>query len=122
VTEPAPETRRLFALRSVKWRDADGRQRYGLQYEDHDLTPAAAQRGLGIGAVVALNDPRRKQLLGSRGGHHVDPNSRDLLDLDDEEATRPPHIAPVLASDPVLAAANFTPLDRGPARVLKIAP
>jgi hypothetical protein len=122
VTEPAPETRRLFALRSIKWRDANGRQRYGLQYEDHDLTPAAAQRGLGIGAVVALNDPRRKQLLGSRGGHHVDPNSRDLLDLDDEEATRPPHIAPVLASDPVLAAANFTPLDRGPARVLKIAP
>jgi hypothetical protein len=121
VVEPAPETRRLFALRAIKWRDANGRQRHGLQFEDHELTPAAAQRGLRIGAVVPLTDPRRKQLLGSRGGHHVDPNSRDLLDLDDEEATRPPHIAPVLPSDP-LASADFRVIDRSAeARVLKIA-
>ena len=69
---------------------------------------------------MALNDPRRKQLLGSRGGHHVDPNSRDLLDLDDEEATRPPHIAPVMASDPI-ASADFTVIDCGPARTIKVA-
>jgi hypothetical protein len=121
VTEPAPETRRLFALRSVKWRDANGRQRYGLQYQDHDLTPAAAQRGLRIGAVVALNDPRRKQLLGSRGGIHLDPNAVDITDLDDEEATRPPHIDPIMASDP-LASADFRVIDRSAeSRVLKIA-
>jgi len=121
VTEPAPETRRLFALRSVKWRDANGRQRYGLQYEDHDLTPAAAQRGLRIGAVVALDDPRRRELKGARGGVHVNPSAVDLLDLDDEEATRPPHVAPVMASDP-LASADFRVIDcAAEARTIKIA-
>jgi hypothetical protein len=121
VIEPAPETRRLFALRSVKWRDANGRQRFGQQYEDADLTPAAAQRGLRIGAVVALNDPRRKQLLGSRGGRHLDPNAVDITDLDDAEATRPPHVAPIMASDP-LASADFRVIDRSAeSRVVKIA-
>jgi hypothetical protein len=122
-TEAAPETRRLFALRSIKWRDdAEGRQqRYGLQYQDHDLPIAAAMRGLRIGAVVPLTDPRRKQLLGSRGGHHVNPNAVDILDLDDEAATRPPHLQPILASDPV-AQANITPFDRGvPERKLSTA-
>jgi hypothetical protein len=119
MTEPTPETRRVFALRSVKWTDSNGEQRYGLQYEDADLTPAAAQRGLHIGAVVPLDDPRRKQLRGSRGGQHVNPSAVDLLDLDDEQATRPSHIAPVMASDP-LASANFQVIDRGAARTLKI--
>jgi hypothetical protein len=120
VTEPTLETRRVFALRSLKWKDAQGEQRYGLQYEDADLTPIAAQRGLRIGAVVPLDDPRRKQLRGSRGGQHVDRSAVDLLDLDDEAATCPPHIAPVMASDP-LASADFRMIDRSAeARTLKI--
>ena len=47
----------------------------------------------------------------ARGGVHVNPNAVDLLDLDDEEATRPPHINPVMASDQ-LRTGNFTLLDR----------
>jgi hypothetical protein len=117
--EPAPETRR--ALRSVKWRDHNGRKRYGMQFEDCDLTPAAAQRGLHCGAVVPLTDERHSRLRGSRGGEHVNPNAPDLLDLDDEAATRLPHIDPVMASDPVRTA-KFTALDRSnEARKVQIA-
>jgi hypothetical protein len=107
-------TRRLFAMRPIKWKDAEGRQQYGQQFEDHDLTPAAAANGQRCGAVEALHDPRRKELRGARGGHHVNKNAIDLLDLDSEEACRPPHIQPVLRSEPV-AAANITVLDCGPA-------
>jgi len=121
VTEPAPETRRLFALRSVKWKDAAGRQCHGLQFTDVDLTPAAAQRGLRCGAVVPLTDPRRRELKGARGGVHVNQNAIDIVDLDSEEATRPLHIDPIMASDP-LASADFRVIDRAAeARTIKIA-
>jgi hypothetical protein len=116
--EPVPETRRLFALRAITWRDHEGRQRYAQQYTDADLTPGAAQRGLRIAAVVPLDDHRRKQLHGARGGQHVDRNAIDLLDLDDGAATCLPNIAPAIAGDP---AANFTVLDRSSEnRTLKI--
>jgi hypothetical protein len=115
VIERAPETHRLFALRSVKWKDADCRKRIGLQFTDVDLPPAAAQRGQRCGALVPVTDPRRKNLLGARGGVHPDPNAPDIVDLDDEEATRPSQIAPV-AVDPLLREANFTVIDRDAAR------
>jgi hypothetical protein len=45
----------------------------------------------------------------------------DLLDLDDEKATRPPHIVPVMATDP-LTSADFQVIDRSAeARTIKIA-
>ncbi|WP_028165987.1 hypothetical protein [Bradyrhizobium elkanii] len=109
--EPVPETRRLFALRAITWRDHEGRQRYAQQYTDADLTPGAAQRGLRIGAVVPLDDHRRKRLHGARGGQHVNPNAIDLLDLDKEAATCLPNIPPAIASDPV-ASADFRIIDR----------
>jgi hypothetical protein len=121
VIEPQPEVRRMFALRSIKWKDTEGRQRHGLQFQDVDLPPATAQRGLRCGAVVPLTDPRRRELKGVRGGVHVNPNAVDLLDLDDEAVTRPPHVDPIMASDPVREA-NITVLDRtAEARTLSIA-
>jgi hypothetical protein len=109
VAEPAPETRRLFALRPIKWTDAEGHVLYCQQFEDADLTPAAAQRALRVGAVCGLDDPRRKELRGARGGHHVNVNAIDLLDLDAvEDWSGAPHAS----FDPV-AQANITPYDRG---------
>src|SRR5262249_56048571 len=98
-----------------KGRERGGGKGLGLQFEGAVLPPAAAQRGLRMGALVPLDDPRRSQLRGARGGHHVDPNAPDLLDLDDEAATRPQYIAPLMASDP-LASANFQVVDRSSER------
>jgi hypothetical protein len=107
-------------LRSAKYRDHAGKVRYAAQYEDCEMPVQTAQRALRRSAAVSLDDPRRKQLHGSRGGQHVNQNAVDLLDLDDEQATRPPHIAPVMASDP-LASADFRIIDRSAeARTLKI--
>jgi hypothetical protein len=89
VPEPAPETRRVFAMRVVRWLDAQGVQRLGDQYTSVDLTPAAASRGLRRAAVVPLDDPRCGGLRGLHGGRH--PNPKNALDLDDEEACRPAH-------------------------------
>jgi hypothetical protein len=111
VTKPAPETHRLFALRPLKWTDAEGHVRYGQQFEDCDLPPVAARRALRLGAVCNLHDQRRNEVRGSRGGQHVNTNAVDLLDLDDEEDCRPQHIQPVMRSDP-LSSANFTVIDR----------
>jgi chromosome segregation ATPase len=62
-----------------------------------------------------------------RGGRQ--PIPREYADAHAVNATEPapkaqrrPNTVPDLASDPVLAAANFQPLDRGPDRILKITP
>jgi hypothetical protein len=107
--EPTPETRRLFALRQLKWKDAAGRQCYGQQFEDCDLPPATAEKALRCGAVTSLDDDRRKQLRGSRGGHHVNPHTPDLLDLDALEGRSGARHA---SFDPVLARADFRVIDR----------
>jgi hypothetical protein len=109
VSEPAPETRRMFALRQIKWKDATGRQHYGQQFEDCDLPPATAGKALRCGAVTSLDDDRRKQLRGSRGGHHVNPNTPDLLDLDALEGWSGARHA---SFDPVLRDADFRVMDR----------
>jgi hypothetical protein len=111
IEQPAP-TQRYFAMQSIKWTDAKGELRFCQQYEDADLTPAAAQRGLRCNAVVPLADARRKSLKGARGGEHVSKTALDLIDLDDEQAIRSPNHQPIMASDPV-AQANITPFDRG---------
>ncbi len=110
--EPTPETRRLFAMKPIKWKDSAGQQQYGQQFDHHDLTATAASRGLRCGALVPLDDRRCKELRGARGGYHVGKGA--ALDLDSEEACRPPHIEPIIRSDPV-AAANIAVVDRGPA-------
>jgi hypothetical protein len=45
-----------------------------------------------------------------------------VTELRNEKAPRSPHAALINTSDPVIVAANFQPLDRGPARKLEIAP
>lgn len=127
--EPTPETLRLFAVHSVKWRDpVDGRQRFGAQYEDHDLPYAAAARGLRCGALVGLDHPERARLHGVKGGR-VDTSAIDVVDLDLIEEHRgisyvgpsDPQAEPrkergTVRIDPV-SGVTFEEFDRGPARI-----
>jgi hypothetical protein len=106
--EPAPETRRMFAMRVVRWVDAKGVEHIADQYSDCDLTPSAAARGERYNIVVRPVDPRCAKLRGLHGGRH--PSRKNALDLDSEEACRPAQIQPVMASDP-----GLTVIDRGPA-------
>jgi hypothetical protein len=119
VPEPVPETRRMFALRQIKWKDATGRQCYGQQFEDCDLPPATAAKALACGAVTSLGDDRRKQFRGSRGGHHVNPNMPDLLDLDALEGWSGARHASF--DDPVLRQADFRVIDRRDERKIAFA-
>jgi hypothetical protein len=106
---PEEETETLFCLKSVKWKDRDGVLQIAGQFEDVELPRSLVSRALRLNACVPMNDPHRRELLGARGGHH--PSADHAVDLDEDPPA--PH------DDPVVTA--FTPLDRGPDRVLRIA-
>jgi hypothetical protein len=110
VVEPPTPTRPLFCMKSIKWRDADGRQRAVMQYEDVELPIPLADRALRIGACVSVTDTRRKALKGARGGQHPNVNAIDMVDLDEVTDNSG---ALHQSFDPV-AQANITPFDRGP--------
>ena len=80
-----------------------------------------AQRALRHGVAVSVADPRRARLRGSRGSDYR-PLAPDVVDLDAiEEPKGVPHLG-VHIADPALREANFTVIDRGPARALKVTP
>ncbi|WP_079568962.1 hypothetical protein [Bradyrhizobium erythrophlei] len=119
--KPLPPTQTVFMLRSAKYHDHDGRARFAGQYEDAMMPVPTAQRALHHGVAVSVADPRRAQLRGARGGD-FNPSASDVVDLDAiEEPKGVPYIGSDIA-DPVLRAANFQPLDRGPERMLKVTP
>lgn len=114
VPEPALPTMTVFMMKSAKYRDHDGRSRFAGQFEDVLMPVATAQRALRLGVAVPVTDPKRARLRGSRGGD-FDPRARDVVDLDAvEEHKALPHI------DPVLRAANFTPLPTAEPRTILI--
>lgn len=103
-----PPTQTVFMLRSVHYRDHDGRKRFAGQWEDAIMPVATAQRALANGIAVPVTDPRRAQLRGTRGGD-FSPQAPDVVDLDAVEKPSAPKIEP---SDPLLREAGFTVLDR----------
>ena len=103
-------------LRSAKYRDHDGRARFAGQYEDAMMPVPTAQRALRHGVAVSAADPRRAQRRGSRGGD-FNPSASDVVDLD---AIEEPKGVPYVGSDPALAEAHFTEIDRsGEARTIQ---
>jgi hypothetical protein len=80
VPEPPPAIT-VFMLRSAKYRDHDGREQFGGQWEDAIMPVATAQRALDKGIAVAVTDPRRAQLRGARGGS-FNRQASDVVDLD----------------------------------------
>jgi len=121
VIEQPPPTQTVFMLRSANYRDHDGRKRFAGQHEDAIMPVPIAQRALRHGVAVSVADPRRAQLRGARGGD-FNPLAPDVVDLDAlEEPKGVPYLGVDIA-DPALRAANFTVIDRGPARALKVTP
>jgi hypothetical protein len=111
IIQPAP-TRTLFCLKSVKWSGGSA-----LQYEDVELPIHLADRAVRCGACVSVTDDRRKTLLGARGGHHVNLNALDVVDLDAlDDASGVRFVGPVRALPP-----GFVEIDRSSeARVISI--
>jgi hypothetical protein len=118
VIEPVAPTMTVFMLRSANYRDETGRKRFAGQYEDAIMPVPTAQRALRHGVAVSVADPRRAQLRGARGSDYR-PLAPDVVDLD---AIEEPKGVQYISPDPVMAAANFQPLDRGPERLLKVTP
>ncbi|KJC44815.1 hypothetical protein UP09_14285 [Bradyrhizobium sp. LTSP885] len=111
---PVAPTVHLFAMRSVKWKDANGSAIVAQACTDVYLTPNAAMRALSAKACVQINDPLRRKHHGTVAGH-ADP--RFALDLDaDPESTADP----ILASTPASPQPQFTVVDRGPAIQMKV--
>jgi hypothetical protein len=116
--EPVAPTMTVFMLRSARFRNQDGKSQFAGQYEDAMMPVPTAQRALRHGAAVSVADPRRAQLRGARGSDYR-PLAPDVVDLD---AIEEPKGVQYIGPDPVMAAANFQPLDRGPERMLKVTP
>jgi hypothetical protein len=116
-TETEP-TQVVFALKSFKFKDGH-RTRYCPQYEDSPPLPVpVAQRAIRAGCAVVTSDERRAQLRGSKSGV-VNPAGIDVVDLD--QAELPAMDERYVGPDPVLVAADFRVVDRGPPRLLRTA-
>jgi hypothetical protein len=114
-----PVTERMFAMRTVRWRDVHGTQQIADQYTHADLTPAAAKNGRACGAVIDVSDPRCAKLHGAHGGRH--PSLEYALDLDGPGDNSVARYVPTNSTNDVIAQARFTLLDRGPERTLRTA-
>jgi hypothetical protein len=75
-----------------------------------------AQRGLIEGALVTLDDERRARLRDAHGGHTVNPDAIDVLDLDALEGwSGARHESFDPDKNNVLRAADFRVVDKRPA-------
>jgi hypothetical protein len=109
---PAAPTVQLFALRAVKWRDAEGQQQIGGKFRDVYLTKSAAARALAIGACVEISDPLRRQHHGWSTEH---PRLDAATDLD-----APEPVADEFRPEPERHS-QFQQVDRGEAYILRVA-
>jgi hypothetical protein len=104
----------LFAMKPVRWLDADGRQNLGQRFTDIEVPPALVARALSSGACVRFDDPRRRQNHGVFGGR---PDKATCFDLSDADKPAP---AAEPQSEPIKHSA-FTPIDRGGPIQMKVA-
>jgi len=109
--EPAPATTTVFLLKSVRYRDHDGRQRFGGQYTDAVMPVTVAEKAKRLGVAVPTSDARRATLLGSRAGDYRS-DAVDVVDVDEAVETSG---APYIGPDNVIQQANFVET-RGPKR------
>jgi hypothetical protein len=133
VIEPGPpvnlmsgeeELVEAFCLKPVKWRALDGSQKFARRWEDALLPRRLYVRATARGAVVPITDERRRKLRGAQDGELMKLDSPDTIDLD-VDSLPPPEAkssAERMLRDPATAAAEFTELDRGPPRTLRITP
>jgi hypothetical protein len=103
-------TAQLFCLRSIKFVDDTGQQRFVGQHRDASVPQRLVARALRAGCCVTVDDPRRAKLH-TQGDTTQHPDG--AFDLDAEEERQ---AAPILASPPEL-----TVIDRGKGFTLKVA-
>jgi hypothetical protein len=106
-----PKTTQLFALRSVRWRDAAGVQQLGQKFSDVNLTELAAVRALKSGACVPISDPLRRK---HKGWSTEIPRADLAFDLDADPATEEQPREPIQHS-------QFEQVDRGQGFTLRVA-
>jgi hypothetical protein len=105
IPPPTPireSTQTLFCLRSVRWIDDQGQQKFVGQYRDAAVPVRLVGHALKSGACVPVTDPRRRELQ-SQGGTMQHPDG--ALDLDEPERPGPA----IYLSPPQLQV-----IDRGP--------
>jgi hypothetical protein len=73
----AEEVETVFVIRSLKYRDADGKQVLVQGWEDHALPVRLHARASAKGVIAPLTDERRRTHRGLLGGHRID-NPVDL--------------------------------------------
>lgn len=112
--EPPPPTQTVFLMRSLHYRDHNGRKVFGGQYTDQCMPVATAAKAIRLNYAVSTADERRARLRGSRNGDHI-PNAPDVIDLDAVEEHSGAHfVGPDTKNDVPLT--TFVKIDRGPVR------
>jgi hypothetical protein len=95
----------VFMLKSARYRDHEGRQKFLGQWEDAITPIATAQKAIRLGIAVPTSDPRRAALRGSRGGDFR-ADAPDVVDIDAAvENSGVPYHGPDKSD--VIAQANF---------------
>jgi hypothetical protein len=107
-----PETRHLFALRVISWREGD-QLRVAQKFTDVDLPIAAAKRALKARACCEINDPARNSSTHNQWGGHPNPETCFSLDGAEPETDAEPH--------EVALHSAFQVVDRGAPYVLRVA-
>jgi hypothetical protein len=108
-----PSVVRLFSVKPIKWTTPDGRVETMCKFVDVDLPLEAAERGLAIGACMAIDSDVRRQWAGSRPQSHPDPSICQSLDAGGTTDVIP--LKPDTPSD-----TRFHRVDRGPPVILRI--
>jgi hypothetical protein len=104
-----PPAAQLFCLRSIKFVDDTGQQRFVGQYRDASVPQRLVARALRSGACVAVSDPCRAKLH-TQGDTTQHPDG--AFDLDEPE----PRVA-----EPIMQSSPFVVVDRGPPKIVQIA-
>ena len=118
--EPPP-TMTVFLLKSARYRDHEGRKRFGGQFLDVVMPVATAQKAMRLGLAVPTRRTRvARPSRGVRGGASELLSAPDVVDMDAAGGSRERSTS--TRQRPVLRAANFTAIDRGPERILMVTP
>jgi hypothetical protein len=99
VKKPEPILTTVFAIKSIKWTDADGTKRITQRFKDVSMSPALARAALDHKAAVRLDDPLCKNR--DTVGGHADPGY--AFDLDEVLAAKnagPRLVEPIKQSNP----------------------
>lgn len=99
---PPPTMTRVFAVKPIKWLDANGDLRIQPELFDVDLPPDVAARAIELDAAVPIDHPRRRQMQGHGRVYRPDPSRCfSLIPGDDSKPQPRPELVPGVAFEPM---------------------